>query len=387
MIATEYKYSLDTTSRKFHCPNCGKKRFVRYVDNETGQYLPADIGRCDREQKCAYHKTPKQGGYSIAKALYTHPRDEKPKKFDTLPFSYVEKSKGNYKNNVFIQWLATLPGWDHKRAENVARLYHVGTYRNGWPIFWQVDDKGRCRSGKMMKYDPETGKRVRSGYNYNTVQAKMKKSGHLDDFNLVECCFGLHLVDGSKPVAIVEAEKTAIIASQYLPQFTWIAFGGKGKFNGNKPDKLVPLAGQNVTLFPDMGAYQEWQKEARKLAYLVKMKVSNLLERKAPDEHQGYDLADYLIQFHINEFIGKAYPSPNKDRSSNGKCESFKFRNLRNLNNYPTDWDEVTISDNDPEWDEYTRFAARECDDALDRARMLDPMIGKIEQTFDCEVI
>ena len=38
--------------------------------------------------------------------------------------------------------------------------------------------------------------------------------------------------DKTKPIALVESEKTALIASYYLPQFLWIASGGKnGCFN------------------------------------------------------------------------------------------------------------------------------------------------------------
>lgn len=31
------------------------------MDNETGNYLPEDFGRCDRETKCNYHKSPEKG--------------------------------------------------------------------------------------------------------------------------------------------------------------------------------------------------------------------------------------------------------------------------------------------------------------------------------------
>jgi len=56
-----FKYNLDKSSKKFICPNCNKKSFVKYVDNETGNYLTDDLGRCDRESKCTYHKAPQKG--------------------------------------------------------------------------------------------------------------------------------------------------------------------------------------------------------------------------------------------------------------------------------------------------------------------------------------
>lgn len=55
-----YRFSLDGTSLKFLCPNCHKKRFVRYKDLETDKYLRDYVGRCDKQTKCAYHYTPKQ---------------------------------------------------------------------------------------------------------------------------------------------------------------------------------------------------------------------------------------------------------------------------------------------------------------------------------------
>lgn len=53
-----YRYKLDKSSKKHNCPQCGKKRFVKYIDEETGQYLPDHYGRCDREDECNYHNPP-----------------------------------------------------------------------------------------------------------------------------------------------------------------------------------------------------------------------------------------------------------------------------------------------------------------------------------------
>jgi hypothetical protein len=56
-----FKYSLDKSSKKHICPNCNKRTFVLYIDTITGEYLPIDFGRCDREQNCSYHKAPPKG--------------------------------------------------------------------------------------------------------------------------------------------------------------------------------------------------------------------------------------------------------------------------------------------------------------------------------------
>lgn len=57
-MKTEYRYILEKGSKKHRCPNCDKKRFVRYIDTQTGEYLPEQHGRCDRESKCGYHSAP-----------------------------------------------------------------------------------------------------------------------------------------------------------------------------------------------------------------------------------------------------------------------------------------------------------------------------------------
>lgn len=56
-----FKYSLDRSSKKFICPNCNKKTFVKFIEVETGALLTDDFGRCDREQNCNYYKAPPKG--------------------------------------------------------------------------------------------------------------------------------------------------------------------------------------------------------------------------------------------------------------------------------------------------------------------------------------
>ena len=60
---SKYQYILEKGSKKYHCPDCKRKTFVRYTDTETGNYLPEQYGRCDRESKCSYHLNPYSDGY------------------------------------------------------------------------------------------------------------------------------------------------------------------------------------------------------------------------------------------------------------------------------------------------------------------------------------
>ena len=53
-----YRYTLDKSSKKNHCPQCGKKRFVLYIDEVAKEFAPEQYGRCDRKGSCGYHSAP-----------------------------------------------------------------------------------------------------------------------------------------------------------------------------------------------------------------------------------------------------------------------------------------------------------------------------------------
>src|SRR4051812_43705416 len=88
-----YHYSLDNSSRKFKCPSCGYKRFVLYKVNDSSQYFPHRVGRCDREQSCGYHYTPKQYFQENKNDhMYNEAIRSDTEKIDFIPVDFVQKS-------------------------------------------------------------------------------------------------------------------------------------------------------------------------------------------------------------------------------------------------------------------------------------------------------
>ena len=54
------KYDTSRRNNKLTCPKCGKRNcFVKYVDEEGIIIFPDYVGRCDHEEACGYHYTPK----------------------------------------------------------------------------------------------------------------------------------------------------------------------------------------------------------------------------------------------------------------------------------------------------------------------------------------
>ena len=114
-----------------------------------------------------------------------------------------------------------------------------------------------------------------------------------------QCFFGEHLLTDkttTKTIAIVESEKTAIIATHFISDFVWLATGGmNGCFNKGA---VEVLSGREVVLVPDLGAMDKWKSKLPLLQSICKqVLVSNILEDNATDEQKtkGLDIADFLL--------------------------------------------------------------------------------------------
>lgn len=216
-----------------------------------------------------------------------------------IPYQYVVRSL-SYKSN-FVDYLCGL--FATQTIKDVADDYALGATKDRSVIYWQIDVSGKVRQGKVMKYDADSGHRIKEGDGVGSVADKLKKRGVLpSDYNLVQCLFGEHLLKTypDKTVAIVEAEKTALICAALMPSFVWLASGGKG---GLQDYKLPVLAGRNVVLFPDTDdkgdCFKRWSAKAEAMRPICKsVYCSDLLEKNATAEEKakGIDVADYLIR-------------------------------------------------------------------------------------------
>ncbi len=304
----EHRYSLDKSSKKFICPGCGKKCFVCYVDNETGEYLPDKVGRCDREINCKYHYKPKQyfedNKYLLPTKNYKQTvafekNQQKIKEPSLITYDIVVKSinqKGHCKRNNFVQYLLAL--FPDEVVKELCLQFIIGTSKHweGATVFYQIDTKERFRTGKIMLYDHNTGKRIKEPYNHiNWVHTVLK----LDNYNLKQCLFGVHQLltePENKMVAIVESEKTAIIMTGIFTNYIWLACGSVGNLN---PDKCKVLKERKIILYPDLNCFDKWNEKSKELSKIgFNVVTSDLLESKATetDKENGLDIADYFIK-------------------------------------------------------------------------------------------
>lgn len=307
---SEHRYTLEPyrgPSTRHRCPECQKDRkFARYINSSTGQHIDPSVGRCDRENQCGYHLKPRQFfeqnpwrndakqtpvGLPMPKQMI-----ERIKKITPVPLDVLERTLGGgYAGNNFIQFLSA-----HYPKDVVNRAiekYYIGTSNKPWVgsvVFWQIDYMNRIRAGKVMQYNPATGKRLKNPY--RDFITWIHKVEDLPKYELSQCFFGEHLLKNStKPVAIVESEKTAVIASVHFPEFVWLACG---QLNGLNPTKARVLEGRKVVLFPDVNGYEKWLAKAKELSSITTITVSDYLEKHASPKERadGCDLADYLLR-------------------------------------------------------------------------------------------
>jgi hypothetical protein len=301
----QYRYTLQRyggIKTRFTCPECGKPhQFTRYVDTTTGEYIADHVGRCNRESNCGYHYRPSEffKNEKMSASQFNNKAEVPITTFDTIPGDLVSKSLAFDPKSNFHSFLI---GKYNNAAEEALQRFRVGTSatRTGGTIFWQIDITGTIRSGKIIQYDSSTGKR---GKYIDWVHSLISKRKNIT-YRLKQCFFGEDQLakDLSSPVGIVESEKTAIICSIHMPEYTWLATGGVNGCKWTDSRVASVLLGRKVVLFPDLGMHSKWSQKCRALQREIRVdiKVSDIVERATVDieklNNSGFDLADYLLK-------------------------------------------------------------------------------------------
>ena len=190
-----YQYILEPyngVKTRYCCPRCHNENvFSRYINSETGEYLGETVGRCNREINCGYHCPPKQYFQDEKISPERGPKKAKTNSLiippEIKPYSLIsiETFKNSLKEgndiiriaetNHFIRFLINQFGV--QLTSEITGRYFVGTSNHwrGATVFWQIDGTGKIRTGKIMLYDPSTGKRIKQPFSYINWAHKTEK--------------------------------------------------------------------------------------------------------------------------------------------------------------------------------------------------------------------
>jgi len=299
----QYKTSLrpHKDGGKMVCPSCGRKSFVPYIYNDTGDIVDSTCGRCDHVQSCGYHLAPAEffKNNPDAKPIEKHEAYSKPQpsiiNFCTLDEWKVRQTADEAIQCDFAQGLLKFFKAD-KVAQAINR-YHVqsiGFDRN--TTFPCISVDGSVTDVMCLGYGSDLHRNPNVCYHY---YGDKKQKAQLDalypnKYTYNPCYFGEHLLsDGTeKNIGLVESQKSAIICSMVFPQMTWLATCGCGNFNVTKSHTLKD---RRIFVYPDKGSSDKWGK----IVETMKRYSYNVHLRPIMEELQGYgansDIADVIL--------------------------------------------------------------------------------------------
>ena len=213
--------------------------------------------------------------------------------------------------STFCRSVVAMGYLTQQQMTHAAQRYRLGMSRDGGVIFWQIGSSGRIYDGKIMYYRSDCHRD--HAHKPTWVMSELKNFYLADEPELAaglpstHCLFGAHLLPapyrgGARGgVAVVEAEKTAVIMSELYPNYLWLAAGGLNELTASK---LFALRGHKIILFPDTDehhqAYNTWYKVSKEAEFLLGQPIhlSPLLEQQATKDQKRrkIDLVDFYFE-------------------------------------------------------------------------------------------
>ena len=236
-----------------------------------------------------------------------------------LPDSMVKARMKGIDDNILVRWLRMGINWDtmqRKRIDEVLTDYRIGhSQKNGMTIFWQIDNEGKVRTGKMMLYREDGHRDKREGaYTFDWIHSALFRDKRHPEYDedkqeMKQCYFGMHLLNAYKvknvdqAVCIVESEKTAVImAAAYgnNAKQVWMACGGLENLNRDKMKPIIEQ-GRRIVLYPDRDGVEKWRQKAQQLDYpRVVVDALPVQVWWKPCDGEKADIADVVVRI-LNE--------------------------------------------------------------------------------------
>lgn len=302
------------TKKETFCPECQHKKYKRYIDTLTGELLPEQYGRCNRQNTCGYECNPYRDQRFLKEwetdsgtaqpSQYRHtPPPSKPVQVSPLvPLDRLfERYMQRQRDCALYQYLCGRYG--QTSTDYIMNRYGCTSSASGATIFWNIDTDGVVHTGKGITYKQGTHHRDKNIAPF-WVHSKLIKAGALDgvltpeqraNYDARIQPFGLHRVRDEvfTHCAIVESEKTAIVCA--LEYFTtrsrWLFVATGGASNRKAVATIVKECRQrHITplLIPDNDAAgQRWNEYATEFG----LKVSHITNSGSTSA----DLADMIL--------------------------------------------------------------------------------------------
>ncbi|WP_417371477.1 DUF6371 domain-containing protein [Gelidibacter japonicus] len=152
-----------------------------------------------------------------------------------IDFKVVKKTIDTFPENNLLQYLRS--NYNDDKVNFVKQLYFIGTSKKGGTVFWYINKDGKAQKAKVSYY-------TKKGKRSNRFEVP-----YINEDGYYSCLYGEHLLaENTKPIILVESEKTALVAAIEFPEYTWLAYSG---INGLTDAKLQVLKDKKIILIPD----------------------------------------------------------------------------------------------------------------------------------------
>lgn len=353
-----YRYILDKSSKKFICPRCQKKRFVKFIDTTNGNYLADEFGRCDRKQSCGHFQPPPKVKkyYQIEFLSIESITDKAVKAIDkNAVIHFIPKSQilEQEDNNVYLsEWYLEKENFIYSncpvkeitdesvvntiikapsQAENKPSYHHpelIDKFFVKNPVsdhfstflksFFNLKDYERVKkdyriTGTNLKWNHSTifwqideDKNIRCAklmlYDPDTGKRIKKPYNHINWLHSAMKLKDFHIDQCLFGLHLSQEQPdkdVAIVESEKTAIIMSIVMPdfiwmATGGSGNLNLEKLKPIKQRNIILYPDKGEFENWQAVEQE-AKKTKFKISTSDILEHTDLPSGKDLADYFL--------------------------------------------------------------------------------------------